>query len=92
MQGKQCFTSSKLGDKTLLRKLQKLIALVGRYRFATQLLIGLQDLKNKENPNLKKLCFLCIVFFSIKLNHTIDPSILGEMVIIIIIPLFNSIG
>jgi len=79
--GKQCLNTSKLGDKSLLRKLQKLIVLVGRFRLATQILAGIQDIKQRENPSLRKLCFLCITLYSLKLNHTLNPAILIEMVI-----------
>jgi len=76
---KQCLNTSKLGDKALLRKLQKLIILVGKFRLATQILAGIQDIKQRENPSLRKLCFLCITLYSLRLNHALNPSVLIEM-------------
>ena len=73
IKGGQCLVCSKSPDKSALKKVQKLIILMGRYRLGTQLLVGIKDQKSRENPSLRKTCFLYIVLYSLKLSFSTNP-------------------
>ncbi len=70
----------KPNEKSALRKLQKVIIIYGRYRFAFQLLQGISDTKNKPHVSLRKLSFLFNVIYSLKLHYNNKPPILIEAV------------
>jgi hypothetical protein len=79
---KNCAIASKLGDKGVLKKWQKLLILFAKYRFAGQILTGIADVKSKPPINVRKLTFLFNILTFLNLRHTNNPNFLIEAVIL----------